>query len=58
MIERARTRKADVSVFRLERLLCSQLHNPPVVFADRHKRENMLEGAVSLIKHFQGVALN
>jgi hypothetical protein len=25
--------------------------------ADRHKRENMAEGAVSIIKHFQGVAL-
>jgi hypothetical protein len=25
--------------------------------ADRHKRENMAEGAVSIIKHFQGGAL-
>ena len=28
------------------------------VGVDRHKRENMAEGAVSMIKHFQGVALN
>ena len=26
--------------------------------AQRHKRENMADGAVSMIKHFQGVAIS